>query len=44
VLLVTAKPSWVRAEPDVTEPVSWRYLSYFEENYVRVRGARLAAR
>ena len=43
VLLVTAKPSWGRAEDDVTEPASWRYLSYFEEKYVRARGARLAA-
>ena len=43
VILVTAKPSWVRAEADVTEPVSWRYLSYFEEKYVKAAGARLAA-
>lgn len=41
VVLMTAKPSWVKAVPDRAEPPSWRYLSYFEERVVRAKGARL---
>lgn len=42
VILMTAKPAWVKAVPGRTEPASWRYLSYFEERVVRARGARLS--
>ena len=42
VILMTAKPAWVKAVPGRTEPPSWRYLSYFEERVVRARGARLS--
>jgi len=42
VILMTAKPAWVKAVPERTEPASWRYLSYFEERVVRAKGARLA--
>lgn len=42
VILMTAKPAWVKAVPDRTEPASWRYLSFFEERVVRAKGARLA--
>lgn len=42
VILMTAKPAWVKAVPDRPEPPSWRYLSYFEERVVRAMGARLA--
>ena len=41
VILMTAKPAWVKAVPDRPEPPSWRYLSYFEERVVRARGAKL---
>jgi hypothetical protein len=41
VILMTAKPAWVKAVPERTEPPSWRYLSYFEERVVRARGAKL---
>ena len=41
VILMTAKPAWVKAVPQRTEPASWRYLSYFEERVVRARRARL---
>ncbi|MGH2900016.1 MAG: metallophosphoesterase, partial [Solirubrobacteraceae bacterium] len=41
VILMTAKPSWVKAVPGRTEPASWRYLSYFEERVVRAKQARL---
>jgi len=41
VILMTAKPAWVKAVPGRTEPSSWRYLSYFEERVVRARGARV---
>lgn len=43
VLLMTAKPSWTKADPGRVDPASWRYLSFFEERMVRDRGARLAA-
>ncbi len=42
VVLMTAKPAWVKAVPDRAEPPSWRYLSYFEERVVRQRDAKLA--
>ncbi len=42
VILLTAKPAWVKAVPGRTEPSSWRYLSYFEERVVRAKGAKLA--
>ncbi|MBW3652549.1 MAG: metallophosphoesterase [Actinobacteria bacterium] len=42
VILMTAKPAWVKAVPERTEPSSWRYLSYFEERVVRAKGAKLA--
>ncbi|MDQ3676565.1 MAG: metallophosphoesterase [Actinomycetota bacterium] len=41
VILLTAKPSWTKAHDGRVEPVSWRYLSFFEERMVRDRGARL---
>ncbi len=41
IILLTAKPSWVKAIPRRAEPASWRYLSFFEERFVRTRGARL---
>lgn len=41
VILMTAKPAWVKAVAHRPEPSSWRYLSYFEERVVRARGARL---
>ncbi|MFP5361303.1 MAG: metallophosphoesterase family protein [Thermoleophilia bacterium] len=41
VILMTAKPAWVKAVADRTEPSSWRYLSYFEERVVRAKGAKL---
>jgi hypothetical protein len=41
IILMTAKPSWVKTVPGRTEPRSWRYLSYFEERVVRAKGARL---
>jgi hypothetical protein len=43
ILLLTAKPAWVRALPGKVEPASWRYLSYFEERIVRASGGRLVA-
>ncbi|MEA2194957.1 MAG: hypothetical protein QOG42_1391 [Solirubrobacteraceae bacterium] len=42
VILMTAKPAWVKAVPGRIEPASWRYLSYFEERVVRASGAHLA--
>ncbi len=42
VVLMTAKPAWVKAVPGRVEPESWRYLSYFEERVVRAAGAHLA--
>jgi calcineurin-like phosphoesterase family protein len=42
VILMTAKPAWVKAVPQRAEPASWRYLSYFEERVVRAKDARLA--
>jgi Calcineurin-like phosphoesterase len=42
IILMTAKPAWVKAVPHRPEPPSWRYLSYFEERVVRKNGARLA--
>ena len=41
IILMTAKPAWVKAVHERTEPASWRYLSYFEERVVRARGAKL---
>ena len=41
VILITAKPSWVKVEPDRPEPQSWRYLTYFEREMIGERGARL---
>lgn len=41
VILMTAKPAWVKAVPERAEPASWRYLSYFEERVVRKLGATL---
>ncbi|HUR84165.1 MAG TPA: metallophosphoesterase [Solirubrobacteraceae bacterium] len=41
VVLLTAKPAWVKALPGRLDPASWRYLSYFEERVVRAGGARL---
>ena len=41
VILMTAKPSWVKAVRGRAEPPSWRYLSYFEERVVRAKGATL---
>lgn len=41
VILMTAKPAWVKAVPERAEPPSWRYLSYFEERVVRLKGAKL---
>ncbi len=41
IILMTAKPAWVKAVPGHVEPASWRYLSYFEERVVRAGGARL---
>ncbi len=41
VVLLTAKPAWVKALPGRIDPASWRYLSYFEERVVRAAGARL---
>ena len=42
VILMTAKPAWVKSVPGRVEPESWRYLSYFEERVVRASGAHLA--
>ena len=39
VILLTAKPSWVKAYDGRVEPGSWRYLAFFEEQEVRARGA-----
>jgi len=41
VILLIAKPAWAKARDDRVEPTSWRYLSFFEERFVRARGARL---
>jgi hypothetical protein len=41
VILLTAKPAWVKALPGKVDPPSWRYLSFFEERVVRKSGARL---
>jgi hypothetical protein len=41
IILMTAKPAWVKALPGRVEPPSWRYLSYFEERVVRASGGRL---
>ena len=42
IVLMTAKPAWVKAVAGRVEPESWRYLSYFEERVVRAGGAQLA--
>jgi hypothetical protein len=42
VILLTAKPSWVKAYDRRVEPGSWRYLAYFEEHAIRRRQGRLA--
>jgi len=41
VILLTAKPSWIKAYDGRSEPASWRYLSFFEERLIRDTGARL---
>jgi hypothetical protein len=41
IILMTAKPAWIKALPGRVEPASWRYLSYFEERVVRATGGRL---
>ena len=41
VVLMTAKPAWIKAHAGRVDPASWRYLSYFEERIVRGSGARL---
>jgi len=41
VILLTAKPSWVKAKNGRLEPVSWKYLAFFEDRMVRDRDARL---
>lgn len=41
IILMTAKPAWVKAVPGRVEPASWRYLSYFEERVVGASGGRL---
>jgi hypothetical protein len=43
VVLLTAKPAWVKALPGKVDPPSWRYLSFFEERVVRAAGAHLVA-
>jgi Calcineurin-like phosphoesterase len=43
VVLLTAKPSWIKAEPDQLAPPSWRNLAYFERKMIRERGADLVA-
>jgi hypothetical protein len=43
VILLTAKPSWVKAEADQLAPPSWRNLAYFERRMIRDRGADLVA-
>jgi len=42
IVLMTAKPAWIKAVPGRLEPGCWRYLSYFEERVVRASGAHLA--
>ncbi|HZA88747.1 MAG TPA: metallophosphoesterase [Solirubrobacterales bacterium] len=41
VILITAKPSWVKVEGGRFDPASWRNLAYFERTMIRERGARL---
>jgi hypothetical protein len=41
VILLTAKPSWVKAKNGRLEPVSWKYLAFFEDRMIRDRDARL---
>jgi hypothetical protein len=41
IILLTAKPAWVKALDGRVDPPSWRYLSFFEERVVRASGARL---
>jgi hypothetical protein len=42
IILMTAKPAWIKTVPGRIEPGCWRYLSYFEERVVRASGAHLA--
>jgi hypothetical protein len=42
IILLTAKPAWIKTVPGRVEPDCWRYLSYFEERVVRASGAHLA--
>lgn len=42
VILLTAKPSWLKAETGQFGPASWRNLAYFERKMIRERGAELA--
>ena len=41
VILLTAKPSWVKPTAGRLEPASWRYLAYFEQRMIREKGAQL---
>jgi hypothetical protein len=41
VILITAKPSWVKVEGGRFDPPSWRNLAYFERTRILDRGARL---
>lgn len=42
VILITAKPSWLKAEPGSFAPASWRNLAYFERRMIREAGGELA--
>jgi hypothetical protein len=41
VILITAKPSWVKVRPDRPAPESWDNLAYFEREMIAARDARL---
>jgi len=41
VILLTAKPSWVKPTEARVEPRSWRNLAYFEQKMIREKGGRL---
>jgi calcineurin-like phosphoesterase family protein len=42
VILITAKPSWVKADEKEFGPASWRNLAYFERTMIRAAGGTLA--
>jgi hypothetical protein len=42
VILITAKPSWVKVRGDAPPPESWNNLAYFEREMIAARDARLA--